>query len=77
MGCLSTKSVVDRLEDRLGNACIVIRVDVHTALGGELRNEYQTGSVPSFVLFSREGREILKSHNVPAYTEIITMIGSG
>lgn len=77
MGCLSTKSVVDRLEDQLGDNCIVIRVDVHTALGGELRNEYKSGSVPSFILFGRDGGEIFKSHNVPAYKEIITMIGSG
>jgi len=77
LGCLSTKSVVDRLEDRLGNTCTVIRVDVHSALGGELRNEYKTGSVPSFILFGRDGGEIFKSHNVPDYREIVAMIGSG
>jgi|TARA_Y100000310_G_C20271709_1_gene618333 hypothetical protein len=77
VGCLSTKSVVDRLEEQLGETCIVIRVDVHTTLGGELRNEYHTGSVPSFVLISGDGGEIFKSHNVPDYSEIITMIDSG
>ncbi len=55
----------------------MIRVDVHTTLGGELRNEYHTGSVPSFVLISGDGGEIFKSHNVPDYSEIIIMIDSG
>ena len=67
------KPAVDRLEHALGNKYLILRIDVHSTLGSTLRNEYETRSVPSFILFSSVGEEIYRSHNVPDL-EIINSI---
>ena len=59
------KPAVDRLEHELRNEYLILRIDAHSALGKTLRNEYATGSVPSFLLFGNAGEEIYRSHNVP------------
>lgn len=73
-GCLSVRPAVDRLVERLRedypNAYNILRVDIHTPVGRELRARYGFSFTPEFVLFNRQGSEIWRAHVPPDAAQI-------
>jgi thiol-disulfide isomerase/thioredoxin len=64
-GCLAIRPVVDELAKDLGDEFNILRVDIHTDAGEELRAQYNFSYTPEFLLLNREGQEIWRGHNPP------------
>ena len=57
---------MDRLEHKLKNHFLVIRVDVSSDLGKYISKKYQRGVVPTFIVFDKGGNEVWRhSGDVP------------
>jgi thiol-disulfide isomerase/thioredoxin len=73
-GCISVRPAVDNLvaelRNRYGDQYNVLRVDIHTTFGRELRERYGFSYTPEFVLFDGSGTEIWRNHVPPTETEI-------
>jgi hypothetical protein len=55
------KSAVDRLENELRGKLMVRRVDIQSAEGHKLANQYGIELTPTFILFNAGGREQWRS----------------
>lgn len=70
MGCMSARPVVDALIARLGDQVNVLRVDIHTAVGRELRAIYGFTYSPEFVLFDATGTEVWRANTPPTDAQL-------
>lgn len=52
---------MDRLEAEYQNRLQVIRVDIQSSAGKTIAREYGIFATPSFLLFDRQGHEIIRS----------------
>ena len=74
IACLRAKPDVDRLERELKDYFLVIRLDVGSSLGKTIRQKYQGGMVPTFIVFDERGNEVWRhSGSVPELDEILLL----
>lgn len=52
---------MDRLEAEYPNRLQVIRVDIQSSAGKTIAREYGIYATPSFLLFDRQGQEMIRS----------------
>ncbi|MDZ4762953.1 MAG: thioredoxin domain-containing protein [Chloroflexota bacterium] len=68
-GCLLARPAVDALVTDIraeyDDDFNILRVDIHTDFGRELRDTIGFSYTPEFVLFDGRGQEIWRSHNPP------------
>jgi thioredoxin 1 len=64
-GCLAIRPVVDEIAADLGADFNILRIDIHTDTGRELRERYQFNYTPEFILFDARGQEVWRGHNPP------------
>jgi thiol-disulfide isomerase/thioredoxin len=57
-GCLAAKPTLDSLEAELANELTVIRLDVASPAGEDLRGTLKLYATPTFILFDAQGNEI-------------------
>lgn len=69
-GCLAIRPVVDEIAVELGEDFNILRIDIHTAAGRELRERYDFNYTPEFILFNDRGEEIWRGHNPPNENQI-------
>jgi hypothetical protein len=63
---------VDRLEVELTDHFLVIRLDVLSDVGKYVRQKYQGGVVPTFIVFDKGGNEVWRhSGSVPELGTIL------
>jgi hypothetical protein len=63
---------VDRLEVELTDHFLVIRLDVLSDVGKYVRQKYQGGVVPTFIVFDKAGNEVWRhSGSVPELETIL------
>ena len=63
---------MDRLERELKDSFLVIRINVISDVGKHLRSKYQTGMVPTFIVFDSVGKEVSRHNgNVPELEDIL------
>ena len=55
------KPVVDRLEQRLSGRASLVRIDVQSEAGAEIRRRYGIELVPAFLVLDRAGTVRLRS----------------
>ncbi len=67
MSCLVIKPAVDRLQLKLTGRYRIIRINIHSEFGTSLARKYLTGTVPSFLVFDNNGKEVKRFHRVPEY----------
>ena len=72
IACISMKPAVDRLEKELSWKVTIVRLDVMSDLGNDLKNEYEVPIIPTFIFFEK-GKEIRRIHRVPTYQELISL----
>jgi thiol-disulfide isomerase/thioredoxin len=74
VGCLATRPQVDALvseiEAQHGDGVNILRIDIHTNFGRELRERYGFSYTPEFILFNRDGEEIWRAHVPPTLAQI-------
>ena len=66
VGCLAVKPAVDALASEINDEYDVIRVDIHTALGRELRERFGFSYTPEFILFDVAGEIIWRGNSLPS-----------
>ncbi len=69
-GCLAFEPVVDTIINDIGAEFNIIRVDIHTDFGRQMRREYQFSFTPEFVLFNARGEEIWRDHIPPSAEQL-------
>lgn len=63
--CLAAEPAVDQLVEEIDADFDVLRVDIHTPFGRELRRYYEFSFTPEFVLFDANGEEVWRDHIPP------------
>jgi thiol-disulfide isomerase/thioredoxin len=61
LGCVAMKPAVDRLERELRGRLVVRRVDIQSAEGSKLADQYGIEVTPSFIFFDKAGVEQWRS----------------
>ena len=64
-GCLLARPAVDALVSEIDGEFNIIRVNIHSTVGRDLRNTYGFTFTPEFVLFGPSGQEIWRAHSPP------------
>lgn len=73
-GCLALRPSVDLLVADIQDEVNVLRIDIHSDLGLELREDYAFSYSPEFILFDRTGQEVWRDHSLPQSEQIIALI---
>ncbi len=76
MSCVAACPVVDRIVEDIGERFNVLRVDIHTEFGRELRQQIGFTYSPEFVLFDNGGQEVWRDHVPPSFEQIAQVGGS-
>jgi thiol-disulfide isomerase/thioredoxin len=63
--CLALRPAVDLLVKDIKDEYNVLRIDIHTEFGRELRQNFQFTYTPEFVLFDTSGAEVWRGHTLP------------
>ncbi|TVR23077.1 MAG: hypothetical protein EA396_04775 [Anaerolineaceae bacterium] len=63
--CLTLKPVVDQIIDEVQDDYNVIQIDIHSALGRELRAELGFSFSPEFIVYAANGEELWREHAPP------------
>ncbi len=71
--CLALRPAVDVLVADIEEAYNVLRIDIHTDFGRELRRSFQFSYTPEFVLFDSNGDEIWRGHSLPPPEQIYAL----
>ncbi len=69
-GCIAVEPIVDRVVSQIEGEFDVIRVDIHTTIGREMRTEYEFSFTPEFVLFNADGQEVWRDHVPPSSSQL-------
>jgi len=65
-GCLSLRPVVDLIVADVDDTHNILRIDIHSEVGRELRERLGFSFTPEFVLYDVDGAEFWRSHFPPA-----------
>jgi thioredoxin-related protein len=75
LACLANKPVVDRLQAKLKDRAIVFRFDILDERGREIANRYSVSATPTFLMFNKSGKEVIRqSGSVPTLEHIERMV---
>jgi thiol-disulfide isomerase/thioredoxin len=78
IGCMTARPAVDSLvadiQTTFPDAVNILRIDIHTDFGRELRDIYGFSYTPEFILFNPLGQETWRSHSPPNLNEIRHLI---
>ncbi|PJF21727.1 MAG: hypothetical protein CUN56_09610 [Phototrophicales bacterium] len=69
-GCLVFNPIVDQLEATLQDEFNVLRIDIHSATGRDLRRILGFSFTPEFVLYNATGEEIWRDHIPPTDSQL-------
>jgi thiol-disulfide isomerase/thioredoxin len=69
-GCLAIRPVVDSIAEDVDDRFNILRIDIHTDTGRELREQYDFSYTPEFLLLDNQGNEIWRSHSPPSEDQI-------
>jgi thiol-disulfide isomerase/thioredoxin len=74
IGCMAVRPTVDALVSEIraqyGDEVNILRIDIHTDFGRELRSQFGFSYTPEFILFNATGQEIWRSHIPPSLPDI-------
>jgi len=76
-GCLVVKPSVDQLVTTIAEDFNVLRVDIHTGFGRELRERMGFSFTPEFILFDRQGQEVWRGHTPPSSEHLDSIRAAG
>jgi thiol-disulfide isomerase/thioredoxin len=70
LGCLAARPAVDSLISNIQDRFNILRVDIHTDYGRDLRERYHFSYSPEFVLLDQNGEEVWRAHVPPSLQEL-------
>jgi thiol-disulfide isomerase/thioredoxin len=65
IGCMSVESQFDAMATQISSTTDVLRVDIHTDFGRELREALDFSYTPEFILYDINGDEVWRGHQLP------------
>lgn len=65
-GCIAFQPMVDQIIDQIDSDVNILRIDIHSALGREIRRQYTFTFTPEYVIFDQNGDEIWRDHIPPS-----------
>lgn len=71
-GCLAVRPAVDLLAAEFEQELNVVRIDIHSELGREIRQEWGFTYTPEFILLDRNGQEVWREHTLPTREQLAT-----
>ncbi len=74
IGCLAIRPVVDEYAAALGDDFNIMRIDIHSEAGRDLRERYAFSYTPEFILFDSSGSEIWRGHNPPPHEQVNSVL---
>jgi thiol-disulfide isomerase/thioredoxin len=75
-GCVLARPAVDRLVQDIDDEFNILRVDIHTEFGREMRRQLGFEYSPEFVLFDTAGQEVWRDHSPPAPDQLALVEGA-
>ncbi len=72
-GCLAVRPTVDLLVAEIEDEYNILRIDIHTDFGRELRQNFQFTYTPEFVLFDNQGQEVWRAHTIPPREQVYAL----
>jgi thiol-disulfide isomerase/thioredoxin len=72
-GCLALRPSVDLLAAEIDAEFNILRVDIHTDFGRELRQNFRFTYTPEFVLLDRNGEEVWRAHTIPPRDQVLAL----
>ncbi|HLV33498.1 MAG TPA: thioredoxin domain-containing protein [Spirillospora sp.] len=72
-GCLALRPAVDLLVADIADEYNILRIDIHTELGRELRQNFQFSYTPEFILLDSSGQEVWRAHNLPPREQVYAL----
>lgn len=69
-GCMSLRPVVDQIVADVDDTHNILRIDIHSEVGRELRERLGFSFTPEFVLYDIDGAEIWRSHFPPSTSDL-------
>lgn len=69
-GCLVFNPIVDQLEADFQSEFNILRIDIHSQVGRDLRRELGFSFTPEFVLYDADGIETWRDHIPPSNSEL-------
>ena len=69
-GCLALRPRVDLITNEIADEYNILRIDIHTDFGRELRQNFQFTYTPEFILFDDMGQEVWRDHTIPPLEQI-------
>lgn len=72
-GCLALRPAVDLLVTEIKDEYNILRIDIHTEFGRELRQSFQFTFTPEFVLFDNAGQEVWRAHTLPTREQVYAL----
>src|SRR5690606_15648228 len=67
-GCVAIRPTVDQAVENLKADFNILRVDIHTETGRNLRENLGFSYTPEFIIFDKTGEEIWRDHSLPPTT---------
>jgi thiol-disulfide isomerase/thioredoxin len=72
-GCLALRPRVDLITNEIADEYNVLRIDIHTDFGRELRQSLRFTYTPEFILFDSTGQEVWRDHTIPPIEQILVL----
>jgi thiol-disulfide isomerase/thioredoxin len=69
-GCLLLRPTVDGIVADIGDRFNVVRINIHSTAGRELREDYGFSFTPEFVLLDAAGQEVWRDHVPPSDADL-------
>ena len=71
--CLALRPAVDVLVSDIQPEFNVLRIDIHTDFGRELRQNFEFSYTPEFALFDSNGQEVWRGHTLPPRDQVYAL----
>jgi thiol-disulfide isomerase/thioredoxin len=69
-GCLLLRPTVDGIVADIDDEFNILRINIHSAEGRALREQYDYSFTPEFVLFDAQGQEVWRDHAPPTLAQL-------
>jgi thiol-disulfide isomerase/thioredoxin len=69
-GCLALQPLVETITTDIEDEFNILRIDIHSSIGRDLRRQLVFSFTPEFILFNTSGEEVWRAHLPPAFAEL-------
>ncbi len=70
-GCLALQPIITDITTDIENEFNILRIDIHSSVGRDLRRKLVFSFTPEFILFNPRGEEVWRSHLPPSPTDLV------